>query len=281
MSDLTHGFRIDPARCRGRLACMRACPTEAIRVKEGKAALRPELCIDCGSCLRACPSGAIQATTGAFAEFDKFKYRVAVPSPVLFGQFPVGLSPARIVAGLQSIGFDAVWDFAPELALVNRAIADYVEKWHGPHPLVSVSCPVVVRLVQVSYPNMLEQLVRIQPPRELAGRALKEKYSKQLGVDRGEVAAIYITPCQAKTISILAPAEGAKSYLDGAIGISDVYNGVLAFEGAGARRKTPALAKDPIRSAEVSLVHQPIAGARPLSSSLHVRHRSAEPYPGL
>jgi hypothetical protein len=48
-----------------------------------------------------------------------------------------------------------------------------------------------------------------------------------LGIPKEEIAAIYVTSCQAKTISILEPAEGAKSDLDGAIGIADVYNGIL------------------------------------------------------
>jgi Na+-translocating ferredoxin:NAD+ oxidoreductase RNF subunit RnfB len=239
MPEWTHGFTIDEQKCAGHLACMRACPTQAVRVKDGKARLLPELCIDCGRCLTVCPSGAIQATTRSFAEIDKFKYKVAVPSPVLFGQFPLGVSPGHVVAGLRGLGFDAVWDFTVELAMTNRAILEYVEKWEGPHPLISVSCPVIVRLVQVLYPGMLDQLIGIQPPRELAGGELKRKYSEELGIDRDEIAAIYITPCQAKTISIQAPAEGAKSNLEGAIGISNVYNDVLASarapdEGAGA-----------------------------------------------
>ncbi len=208
---------------------MRVCPTKAIRVREGKAKLIPELCIDCGSCLRACPSGAIQATTQSFAEIDKFKYKVAVPSPVLFGQFPMGITPGHIARGLLAMGFDAVWDFSVEIALANRAILEYVRNWKGTFPLISNSCPVIVRLVQVLYPRMIDQLLRVQLPRELAARELKRKYSEELGIDRDDVAAIYITPCQAKTISILEPAEGAKSNLDGALGISDVYNDILAL----------------------------------------------------
>ena len=230
---------------------MRACPTQAIRVREGKAALLPELCIDCGVCLPVCPSNAIQATTAAFAEFDRFKYRVAVPSPVLFGQFPVGISPAHVAAGLQGVGFDAVWDFATELALANRAIADYVKQWNGPFPLVSVSCPVIVRLVQVLYPDMIDQLIRIQPPRELAGRVIKERYTEQLGLELDEIAAIYITPCQAKTISIHEPAERVESWLDGAVGISDVYNSILAFERAAKEDRSLAAVANPARSPEV------------------------------
>ncbi len=251
MPELTHGFTIDEQKCAGHLACMRACPTQAIRVKGGKARLLPELCIDCGLCLKVCPSGAIQATTRSFAEIGKYKYKVAVPSPVLFGQFPVGISPAHIVAGLQGLGFDAVWDFTVELALVNRAIQDYVEKWQGPYPLLSISCPVIVRLVQVLYPSMIDQLIHIQPPRELAGRELKRKYSEELGIDPDEIAAIYITPCQAKTTSILKPAEGAKSNLEGAVGISDVYNVILALTGTREKEGTNISSDSPVCSGEM------------------------------
>ena len=230
---------------------MRACPTSAIRVKGGKARLLPELCIDCGSCLPVCPSGAIQATTRSFAEFNKFKYKVAVPSPVLFGQFPQGISPAHIVAGLQGLGFDAVWDLTVEFALVNRAVRDSVAQWNGPHPLVSISCPVIVRLIQVLYPAMVDQLIHIQPPRELAGRELKRRYSEELGLDPAEIAAIYITPCQAKTISILKPAEGAKSNLDGALGITDVYNDILAFARTLEKEETGVAADEQVCSAEM------------------------------
>jgi Na+-translocating ferredoxin:NAD+ oxidoreductase RNF subunit RnfB len=251
MSDLTHGFKIDEERCNGRLACMRVCPTQAIRVRGGKARLLPEFCIDCGLCLTACPSGAIQPITRSFSEIHKYAYKVAVPAPALFGQFPVGISPAHIAAALHCLGFDAVWDFTVELALVNRAIVDYVDNWQGPFPLLSISCPVIVRLVQVMYPDMVDQLIRIQPPRELAGRELKRKYSRELGIDPDEIAAIYITACQAKTISILEPAEGAKSHLEGALGISELYNDILALARSLETEGMEAPLEDSSRTAEM------------------------------
>jgi len=228
MRELTHSFEIDGDKCTGRLGCMRACPTQAIRVKEGKAELLSELCIDCGSCLRVCSSGAISAATQSLKDVWKFRYKVAVPSAVLFGQFPASITPAHIVEGLKSLGFDAVWIIGVETALTDQAIREYMGKWKGKFPLISSSCPVVVRLIQVSYPDMVEQLVHVEPPRELAGRELKRKYSEELGIAKHEIAAIYVTSCQAKTISILEPAEGAKSDLDGTVGISDVYNGILS-----------------------------------------------------
>ena len=74
-----------------------------------------------------------------------------------------------------------------------------------------MTCPVIVRLIQVSYPRMAEQLLQMQPPREIAGREIKRRYSRELGLPPEQIAAIYVTPCQARTISIVQPAEGGRS----------------------------------------------------------------------
>ncbi len=251
MAELTHGFRMDETACAGCLACMRACPTDAIRVKHGKACVQSQSCIDCGSCLKACTHGAITATTRTFEEFDRFAFKVAIPSPVVYGHFPLEVRPEHIVDGLLAAGFDAVWDYGIEMRLVTLAIVDYVERWRGPRPVISIMCPVVVRLLQVSYPRMLEQLIRVHPPREIAGREVKRHYSQVLGLDPDEIAAIYVTPCQARTVSILQPAEGGKSYLDGSVSIPQVYNTVLAEAREAARGKRPRSGWSPVRSADV------------------------------
>lgn len=241
MVEYAHGFVIDDDRCAACLACMRVCPTSAIRVRSGKARVFSELCIDCGSCLAACPHGAISATTRDLDEIGaRFAFKVAVPSAVLFGQFPGEIHADHIVRGLLAAGFDAVWDYGVELELGVRATLAYLDAWHGPRPLIGSTCPVILRLVQVSYPRMTEQLVQSQPPREVAGRAAKRRYSAELGIALDQVAAIYVTPCQAKAISIIQPAEGGMSWLDGALGIQQVYNAVLTAARAAAREASPA-----------------------------------------
>ncbi|MEI7829451.1 MAG: 4Fe-4S dicluster domain-containing protein, partial [Prolixibacteraceae bacterium] len=53
-----HAIQIDEAKCIGCVHCMRVCPTEAVRIRDGKAMIIQERCIDCGQCMRACPAKA-------------------------------------------------------------------------------------------------------------------------------------------------------------------------------------------------------------------------------
>ena len=49
MTRFFHAPQVNLAKCRGHLACMRICPTQAIRVRDGKAVISDELCVDCGN----------------------------------------------------------------------------------------------------------------------------------------------------------------------------------------------------------------------------------------
>ncbi len=226
--DFIHSLEIDQDKCCGKLHCMRVCPTNAIRVKNGKAILDPVLCIDCGDCILACPQEAIKSITDSMRDLDKFKFNVAIPSPTLFGQFQMDIKPGDIVEGLITIGFDAVHEISVESELINTAIQDYLHEYTGPFPLISSACPVVVRLIQVAYPNMVKQIIPIQPPREIAAREMKKKYMKETGLKESDIGAIYLTPCPSKMIAIKQPAEDVKSHLDLAIGISEIYNNLLS-----------------------------------------------------
>jgi Na+-translocating ferredoxin:NAD+ oxidoreductase RNF subunit RnfB len=232
MKHYHHIMKIDPDKCDGRMKCMRVCPTEAIRVKDGTALLIEEKCIDCGECIKICPSGAITAMTDPFGELTKFRHTVALPSPGLHAQFGQEILPNKITQGLKNLGFDDAYDLSHTCGEVSFAIQEYLRDYQGPKPVISNACPTVVRLVQVKYPSLIDQVIPIDTPRELAARELKEKKAKRLGLKPKEIGTFYLTPCPAKMISIKQPAEKGKSSIDGAISISDIYGPLLsALEG--------------------------------------------------
>jgi len=49
-----HSVTLDEEKCKGCTNCIKRCPAEAIRVRNGKARIIDRLCIDCGECIRAC-----------------------------------------------------------------------------------------------------------------------------------------------------------------------------------------------------------------------------------
>ena len=51
MNTYFHSVRLDEEKCMGCTNCIKRCPTQAIRVRSGKAHIISERCIDCGECI--------------------------------------------------------------------------------------------------------------------------------------------------------------------------------------------------------------------------------------
>lgn len=244
MVEELHSVRVEAERCRGRMACLRACPTEAIRVRRGRAQILEDRCIDCGECVRACPNGAIQPLTGSFTDLARFHYTVALPSPALYGQFRREILPGAILRALTLIGFDDASDLAWAGEAVSVAIDEHLAEYRGPLPLISPFCPAVVRLVQARFPALVDQLIPLDSPMEIAAREVKLRKAREQGLRMEEIGVIYITPCPAKIIAVESPPRKRVSYLDGAIAIADIYRPLLT---ALARQHEAAGDSPPVR----------------------------------
>jgi iron only hydrogenase large subunit-like protein len=247
-----HSVRLDPDKCVGCTTCLKKCPTEAIRVRKGKAHIIDARCIDCGECIRTCPHGAKKAVSDPLSSIEGFRIKVAVPAPTLYGQFDERYSIDRILGALLDVGFDEVYEVAEAAELVTDLTRDLLAQALGktaegapgdagkggmpPLPIISSACPAVVKLIQVRFPSLIPNLMPLLPPVEVAARIVKER----LHPGEEGVGVFLISPCAGKVTTIRAPVGYAKSALDGAIGIKDLYLPLRAALNSGAMRERGA-----------------------------------------
>ncbi len=224
----SRSVRIDPTRCRGHMACLRICPTEAIRVRQDGARLLPGLCIDCGMCLSVCPTGAFSPQVDAFTAFDRFRHTIAIACPALYGQFDRDVEPETILALLQKLGFSEAVDMSAATEAVLLELQRILSERSGPDPLISPFCPAVVRLTQVRYPSLVNLITPLESPQELLAAALRENRARVLGLRPDQIGIVYITPCTAKTAALKLHTQFEPSHLDGAVAISHVYGRLRA-----------------------------------------------------
>lgn len=108
---------------------------------------------------------------------------------------------------------------------VSLAILQVLERKTVKKPAISSACPAVIRLMQVRFPALLDQIIPLDSPMEVAAKAARLK-GMELGYESHEIGTFFITPCPAKVTTIKQP-FGPQSNVDGVISISNLLITVL------------------------------------------------------
>ena len=226
--DYFHSVTLDANRCRGCTACVKRCPTEAIRVKDGKATIIKERCIDCGECIRVCPHHAKKAVYDKLSMLEQFEYNVAIPAPSLYGQFNNLDNVDYVLNGLLNIGFDDVFEVAGAAELVSECTRSLMNEDGQPVPVISTACPAVVRLIRVRFPKLIPHLLSVKAPVDIAADIARRRAMKKTGLSREKVGVFFISPCPAKVTAMRQPLGTDVSDVDGVLAISDIYKPLLS-----------------------------------------------------
>ncbi|MFV0352196.1 MAG: [Fe-Fe] hydrogenase large subunit C-terminal domain-containing protein [Oscillospiraceae bacterium] len=222
MAEFFHSVKLDKDKCMGCINCIKRCPTEAIRVRNGKAVIISERCIDCGECIRICPHHAKRALYDPVSVLKNYKYPIALVPPSLFGQFNNLEDSEVVIKALKRVGFAGVFDVGRAAELVSDATRRFLEKNTSQKPIISSACPAVVRLIRVRFPDLISQVLPLVAPMELGARMARRE-AVQAGVPEEDIGCIFITPCPAKVTAIQMPMGSQASQVDGAIAVKEIY----------------------------------------------------------
>lgn len=224
MNTYEHSVKLDRDKCTGCTTCLRHCPTEAIRIREQHAVIDQARCIDCGECIRVCPHKAKRAVCGKLDAMKRFKWKIALPAPTLYGQFDNLDDVDFVLNGLLKIGFDEVYEVSKAAELVSAYTRLYLKTDGVKKPVISSACPVVVRLISLRFPSLDDHIMHMLPPMEVAARAARERAQAahpELAAE--EIGVCFISPCPAKVSYVKNGFAGYRSQVDEVVSISDVY----------------------------------------------------------
>lgn len=222
-----HSVKLDEEKCHGCTNCISHCPTEAIRVRHGKAKIINKRCIDCGECIRVCQSHAKVAAADDFSMLEKFKYNIAMPAPSFYSQFSSVIKVNKILNAFLEIGFDHVFEVARGAEYISAATREKIKTGNLKRPVISSACPAVLRLMRERFPELLEHVLSLVSPMEAAAMLAREEAVRETGLKPEEIGIFFITPCPAKVTSIKSPLTLEKSNVDGAISVRDAASRII------------------------------------------------------
>ena len=223
---MNFSIMFDKDKCKGCTNCMKRCPTQAIRLIDGKAFINSSKCIHCGECIKICPYGAYSPESIEWYEemhYSSYKYKIAIPGTTLYGQFPKGTDICKVQNAILKLGFDYVYDASWAAEMVGKALYKRINEVKEIRPFISANCPAAVRLIKNRYPSLMDNLVFIKEPMEIAAMLARQRAKKVYNLKDEEIGVFYISPCPAKLLAVTDPIGNYKPSVDWVVPLNTIY----------------------------------------------------------
>ncbi len=214
-----HSVTLDKDACKGCTNCLKNCPTQAIRIQNSKAKILKERCIDCGECIRVCPYHAKKAVTDSINFPSEYKYKVALLAPAFYGQFSKAESVGMILSAVRKIGFDDVFELARGAEAVSRKTRELLKSGELLKPTISSACPAVVKLITIRFPNLINHIIPLNAPMEVAAEMARREAVLKTGYKPSEIAVVFISPCAGKATEV----RTSNSNVDFVVSMKEIY----------------------------------------------------------
>ncbi|MDR1345563.1 MAG: 4Fe-4S binding protein [Bacteroidales bacterium] len=221
-----HALQFKYDLCIGCSHCTGVCPTGAIHVDKGRPILDPNRCIDCGRCFLICPVNAIYIEQDDFQTIYNYKCPVLLVPSLFSAQFHERINQRAILSAIYNLGFKYIFEVEKSVEVIKQIITKNVTENHGKQPIISTFCPAIVRLIQVKFPSLINNLFLIKPPLDLTALYIKKSLTEK-GYSEQDIGIFYVAPCAAKIAAIKSPVGEEMSPITGVINMNYFYNKVL------------------------------------------------------
>lgn len=221
---MSHGIEISGESCHGCVNCIKACPTEAMRVIHGKLHILEERCIACGECLRICRHRAISLKESKWDPIADNRSVPLVSDPALCTQFSWPPDPGILEDILRDMGFEPIFqDTALAFDLAAMAQARTIEEDHSRElPMISTYCPSVVRLIQIRFPELIPNLSPVESPLETSMDLWRAHHNKY------DVPSTLVAPCPARIAMVNNPVGREASSISNVVSTARVAREILS-----------------------------------------------------
>lgn len=226
METFHHALKFQYDLCIGCAHCTGVCPTGAIHISNGHPVLSPNRCIDCGRCYNICPANAIYIEQDDFKTIYNYKCPVILLPSMFSAQFPERINQRAILSAIYHLGFKYVYEVEKSVDVLLESIKEKIGDKTRDKPIISSFCPAIVRLIQVKFPSLVDNLLLTKPPLDLTALYIR-KVLETRGFSQEDIGIFYVAPCPSKIAAIKSPVGEDKSPIDGVINMNYLYNKVF------------------------------------------------------
>ena len=222
---------ISDSKCRRCYRCVRECPTNALKIDQGKVKRITNRCIFCGVCYKHCPHDAVNAHTGhkhVLELLDSGEKVIICLDPTFPAVLDKG-TPSQLVTALKKLGFTEVWESAVGGELVTTAYNSWM-LLNKETPWISSFCPSLVYYIEKFVPHLTEQLVPIVSPMVACGMAVKRLRGPETKV-------VFVGSCISRIRERMN--RYVKPYVDDVLIYHDVTN-LLKIKGIDREKQEPS-----------------------------------------